>query len=136
MADKRCCDAWSANDGGKVSNFDNTMGTGVDVVRLKLPAGNYVLNAKVMLGDRSAAGGGDFICTLRHGQTGNIGIDTAGVRLFGGAPANPGSMAMVSLTGTVSLTSTDTIRLNCGGTSTDAFAQWGQLNAIEVGAIH
>jgi hypothetical protein len=128
-----CCDAFSANSGEDPMPF--SAGTEIDTVTLDLPAGNYVINAKVLVGDRSTAGGGEFLCTLRRGQTGNIGIDTSSVRLFGGSPWNAGSMATLPLTGTVTLTSPETIRLHCATTSSDAAAQWAQLNAIEVGAI-
>jgi hypothetical protein len=129
----QCCDAYSANGGLDPMPFSD--GAEIDAATLDLPAGNYVINAKVLVGDRTSAGGGDFLCTLRRGQTGNIGIDTSGVRLFGGAPWNPGSTATLPLTGTVTLTTKETVRLHCGTSSSDAFAQFAQLNAIEVGTI-
>lgn len=129
----KCCDAFSANSGLDPMPFSD--GAALDAVTLDLPAGNYVVNAKVLVGDRSSAGGGDFLCTLRHGQTGNVWIDTSGARLFGGAPANAGSTVTLPFTATVALTSQDTIRLNCATSSSDAFAQFAQLNAIEVGTI-
>ena len=130
---RQCCDAFSANGGNDPMPFSN--GTEIDAVTLDLPAGNYVLNAKVFVGDRSSAGGGEVLCTLRRGQTGNIVPDTSAVRLFGGAPQNAGSTAMLPLTGTVTLTVPETVRLHCVTTSSDAFAQWAQLNAVEVGTI-
>lgn len=129
----KCCDAFSANSGGDPMPFSN--GAELNAATLDLRPGNYVINAKVLVGDRSSAGGGDFLCTLRRGQTGNIGIDTSGVRLFGGAPGNAGSTATLPLTGTITLTSQETVRLHCVTSSSDAFAQWAQLNAIEVGSI-
>jgi hypothetical protein len=128
-----CCDAFSANGGGDPMPFSD--GTEIDAVTLDLPAGNYVINAKVLVGDRTTAGNGSFLCTLRRGLTGNIGIDTSGVRLFGGSPWNAGSSATLPLTGTITLTSPETVRLHCTTTSSDAYAQWAQLNAIQVGTI-
>jgi hypothetical protein len=128
-----CCDAFSANSGGDPMPFSN--GTEINAVTLDLPAGNYVINAKVLVGDRSTAGGGSFLCTLRRGLTGNIGIDISAVRLFGGSPASAGSSATLPLTGTIRLTSPETVRLHCTTTSSDAYAQWAQLNAIQVGTI-
>jgi hypothetical protein len=127
------CDAFTSNSGGNPIPLDNT--NSPDVATRALPAGNFVISAKVTLGDRSGVGGGAFLCSLRYGQTGNIGIDTSSLKLFGGAPNDPGSVATLSLAGTVSLTAPDTIRLRVQTTSTDAFAQWAQLSAIQVETI-
>lgn len=106
--------------------------------QLALDAGNYVVNAKVTVGNTSASasGGNDFVgCTLRHGTTGNIVIDQTGIRLFPGAPDTAGSYATLSLASGVSLSSPDTIRLLCTTTITDvdaAFIQYTKLNAVKV----
>jgi hypothetical protein len=104
-------------------------------VTLQLPPGNYVINAKVFVQNRDTADGREIVCTLRRGQTGNIWIDTAWSRLFGGGPWTSGSVTMMPLTGTVTLTTQDTIRLHCGTDATAAAAQFGQLNATAVDSI-
>jgi hypothetical protein len=111
-----------------------SQGAELDVVTLDLPAGNFVINAKVWIGNRSNHDGDDFMCTLRHGLTGNMWIDGAGIRLFGDVWQAGGS-AMLPLTGTVTLASPETIRLHCGTTSSDAIANYGQLNATAVDSI-
>jgi hypothetical protein len=133
MPPKQCCGAWSANSGMNPVVVNTT--TSYTLVTPPMPPGNYVVHAKVLVGDRTGAGNGAFTCTLRHGQTGNIWIDTAGTRLFGGAPATPGSTETVPLTGTVTLTVKDRIRLLVETTSADGFVQYAQVNAVEVGTI-
>src|SRR5437867_13164393 len=108
-------DAYSASSGLNPVAFSNT--TPFDLPLPPLPAGKFVLKAKVLVGDRLGANGNAVVCTLRRGQTGSIEIDSAGVRLFGGAPANAGSTATLPLTATVTLTSQDTVKLRCETTS-------------------
>jgi len=104
-------------------------------VTLAVPAGNYVIDAKVLVGNRGDDVDGEVVCTLRHGETGNILIDFSSTRLFGGAPSAPGSTATLPLAGTVVLASADTLRLLCVTTSSDAFAQFAQINAIQVATL-
>jgi hypothetical protein len=128
-----CCTVFSANSGQAPIVFSNT--TELDVVTLQLGPGSYVVNAKVFVQNRDSQDGREIVCTLRRGQTGNIWIDTAWSRLFGGGPWTPGSVAMMPLTGTFTLTTQETIRLHCTTSATDAAAQFGQLNATAVDSI-
>jgi hypothetical protein len=121
-----------------VFRFDTSDGLGVLAAQLSLDPGNYVLNAKVTVGNASSssAGGNDAIlCTLRHGQTGNIGIDASEVRLFPGAPSATGSIAVLPLAGVVTLADADVIRLVCYTTVTEpdaAFVDIAKLTAVKV----
>lgn len=127
----------SAYANANVYRFDNSDGLGVLAAQLALDPGNYVLNAKVTVGNGSQSGGGNdsIFCTLRHGQTGNIGIDASEVRLFPGAPFATGSVAVLPLAGVVNLTVPDVIRLVCHTTVTEpdgAFVDIAKLTAVKV----
>ena len=125
-------DAFSANGGLDPQNFSDG-GLGVNVATLNLAAGSYVFNAKVMVGNRPAGENAEFTCTLRYGFA--VVFDYASVRLGGGAPWDAGSMATLPLTGTRTFDAPQTVRLLCTTTSTDAFAQYGQLNAVAVATL-
>jgi hypothetical protein len=129
----QCCDAYAADGGLDPQPFST--GNEYELETPSMPPGNYVVHAKVVVGNRASDDDQEFLCSLRHGQTGNIGIDTAGARLHGGAPWKAGSNATIALSGTVTFTVQDKVRLVCGTTSSDAYAQWAQLNAVEVGSI-
>ena len=128
-----CCSAFSANSGQAPVQFSNT--AELDVVTLQLPPGKFVVNAKVFVQNRDTQDGREIVCTLRRGQTGNIWIDTAWSRLFGGGPWTAGSQTMLPLTGTITLAAQETVRLHCTTTASDAAAQFGQLNATAVDSI-
>ena len=99
------------------------------VATLSLPAGNYTLNAKVVVGNRDAADA-EIVCTLRWVESV---IDIAGVRLFGGAPSATGSVATLPLAGSVAVGSAgESVRIQCSSTSPGGFAQFGKLNAVKV----
>jgi len=104
-------------------------------VSLTLPAGSYAMAAKVTVGNRGDDTLGAFLCSLRHGQTGNVGIDESGVQLSGGAPSAPGSTATLPFAGTLVISGTDTVNLLCGTTSPDAFVQFGQITAVKVATV-
>jgi hypothetical protein len=128
-----CCAAFSTNSGQDPIPFSTP--TGIDAARLDLHPGKYVLNAKVLVGNRTKQDNEEIVCTLRRGQTGNIWIDTSAVRVHASGPWTAGSSATLPLTGTVTLSAAETIRLHCDTTSSDAFAQWAQLNAVAVDSI-
>jgi hypothetical protein len=112
---------------------DFSIGSEATLATIDLPAGSYVFNAKVLVGNRVAAND-DFSCSLRYGVGAAVAIDFAGIRLEGPA-FNPGGTATLPLTGTRTLTAPQTIRMICGTTSTDALAQYAQLNAVEVATL-
>jgi hypothetical protein len=125
--------AYAVSSGGDLIAFSSS--NFMTPLTLALPAGNYVIDAKVLLGNRADDVDGEMLCTLRHGETGNIVIDISGARLFGGAPSAPGSTATLPLTATVALASPDTMRLLCATTSSEAFAQFAQITAIQVATL-
>jgi hypothetical protein len=125
--------AYAVSSGGDPIAF--SISSFMTPVTLALPAGNYVIDAKVLVGNRGDDIDGEMVCTLRHGETGNIVIDFSGARLFGGAPSAAGSTATLPLTGAVALASPDTVRLLCATTSIDAFAQFAQIAAIQIATL-
>jgi hypothetical protein len=100
---------------------------------LDLPAGSFVIAGKVNVFNQTGGENEDVTCSLRHGLTGNQLIDYSGARI--GTPNGVDSFAMLSLTGTLTLASPETIRLLCASTSTGAAGRWPQLNAIQVGTL-
>lgn len=102
------------------------------VTTLVLPAGNYVVDAKVLVGNRSSASDEEVTCSLRFGPFSSGLLDIAGARLFGGGPAAAGSFATLPLVGSISLSASETITVLCATTSADAFAQYAKLNAVQV----
>jgi hypothetical protein len=110
-----------------------SIGVEVTPVSIDVPAGSYVINAKVLVGNRSAANDQEAGCTLRFAASGLI--DSTDTRLFGGAPATSGSFTTLPLSGTFTTATGDTIRVICTNTSTDGFIQYAQLNAILVSTV-
>jgi hypothetical protein len=131
--DRGPSDAYSDDSGLNPLNFSSANGVGVDVATLNLSAGSYVFNAKVMVGNRPAGENAEVTCTLRYGFA--VVFDISSVRLGGGAPDAAGSMATLATSGTRTLDAPQTVRLNCNTTSADAFAQYGQLNAVAVATL-
>jgi hypothetical protein len=131
--DRGPSDAYSDDSGLSPLNFSSNDAVGVDVATLNLPAGSYVFNAKVMVGNRPDGENAEFTCTLRYGFA--VVFDISSVRLGGGAPGAAGSIATLASSGTRTLAAPQTVRLNCNTTSADAFAQYGQLNAVAVATL-
>ena len=106
----------------------NLTATGTAVALLtNLPAGNYLLMAKVTIG--ANAGSQDF-CTLRVGST---------VIDYSYATANV-SVGIIwetaKLLGTVSLpTSTNSISVTCSNSTDSGMAQYPVLTALKVGSV-
>ena len=130
--DRGPSDAYSDDSGFDPLNFSDG-GPGVDVATLNLPAGSYVFNAKVLVGNRPDGENAEVTCTLRYGFA--VVFDISGVRLGGGAPGAAGSTATLASSATRTLDAPQTVRLNCNTTSADAFAQYGQLNAVAVATL-
>lgn len=126
-------DGYAVSDSGNPTNFATP--NDAIPVSLTLPAGSYLIDAKVTIGNRGDDANGEFLCTLRHGLTGNIVIDTSGARLFGGAPFAPGSTATIPFSGSLEIEGSDTVNLLCATTSSDAFVQWAQITAIKVATL-
>jgi len=129
--DRGPSDAYSDDSGFSPLNFGG--GVDVDVATLNLPAGSYVFNAKVLVGNRPADENAEFTCSLRYGFA--VVMDFAGVRLGGGAPFAAGSTSTVANSATRTLDAPQTVRLLCSTTSADAFAQYGQLSAVQVATL-
>jgi hypothetical protein len=122
-------DAYAADAGANPQAFavSNNEAT---VAMLTLPEGNYSLSAKVLVGNGDGLAA-EISCTLRYG--GAVLIDTAGVRLAGGAPYEAGSMATLPLGGSLVVgPAGEIVRIQCGSTSPSGFAQYGKLNAVKV----
>src|SRR4051812_15332705 len=112
-------DGYTTNNGLNPQNFN--VGTGVTVATLNLPSGNYLFNAKVLVGNRSSASDQETTCALRFGASGSGLIDIADTRSFAGAPFTAGSSATLPLAGSISLTAPETIKVICATTSADTF---------------
>lgn len=107
-----------------VSNNEATVAT------LTLPEGNYTLNAKVVVGNRDTMAA-EINCMLLY--AGAVWVDTAGARLAAGAPSATGSTATLPLAGSVAVgPAGENVRIQCGSTSPDGFAQYGKLIAVKV----
>ena len=119
--------------------FSNAQGM-VTVATLNLPVGNYVLNAKVLVGNSSSSDdAAEINCGLRYGFGGSGAIDvTSAARLFKGAPYAAGSMTTLPLSGSIVIATGDEnpVVLNCVTTSDASFAQFGKLNAIAVSTLY
>ena len=120
--------------------FDASTSPETELAPLVLEPGDYVLNAKVLVGNISGDSSEDISCALRWGASDLI--DQGSVRPSPGAPFSAGSLATLALAGSISLTSSDTVRVNCttsiGASSTypsGAFAQFAKLNAVRVETI-
>lgn len=102
----------------------------VTAATVNLPEGSYTLTAKVLVGNGDAADA-EIVCSLLYAAS--VWIDTAGVRLTGGAPAVTGSMATLPLAGSIVVDpGVWPVRIQCSSTSPGAFAQYGKLNAVNV----
>jgi hypothetical protein len=102
----------------------------VTAATVNLPEGNYTLTAKVLVGNGDTADA-EIVCSLLYAAS--VWIDTAGVRLTGGAPAVTGSMATLPLAGRIVVDpGVWPVRIQCSSTSAGAFAQYGKLNAVKV----
>jgi hypothetical protein len=133
-------DAYVADSGLNPIYFDASTSPETELAPLVLEPGDYVLNAKVLVGNVSGDSSEDISCALRWGASGLI--DQGSVRPTPGAPFFAGSLATLALAGSISLTSSDTVRVNCttsiGASSTypsGAFAQFAKLNAVRVETI-
>ena len=134
-------DAYVTNSGLDPYYFDSSTNPELVVARLVLDAGNYVLIAKVTVANVSGSMGEDINCALGQGDYGfpfNL-VDVASVRLNPGAPFATGSFVTLPLSGSISLSSADAVRVICttsippsqtfpGG----AFAQFAKLTAVKV----
>jgi hypothetical protein len=125
--------AYSANSG--LDPVDFVAPTEPTLATLSLPAGAYVFNAKVTVGNRTGDDGASVGCALRYGAGAGVLIDVAEARLATGAPFATASFATLPLAGTRTLDAPQTVRMVCTTTSSGAFAQYAQLNAVHVGAI-
>jgi hypothetical protein len=109
-------------------NYSSATGLGVVAASLALPAGSYTFSAKVLVGNRVGTNE-DVLCTLRHGQTGNIGIDDSGTRL--GEADTAEAYTTLPLTGGATLDGAETVNLVCSTTSSDAFVNFGHITATQ-----
>jgi hypothetical protein len=106
-------------------NHDATVAT------LYLPEGNYALTAKVLVGNRDANQAA-MDCSLLYAA--NVVIDRAGVRLTAGSVFGvPGTFATLPLAGSIVIPSSGgQVRIQCGSTSPNGYAQYGRFNAVQV----
>lgn len=119
---------------GGLINFDLVDGHGeIEVAHIDLPAGTYLVSGKVLVGNRVGANE-DVECTLRYGLTGNIGLDQSGTRL--GAGDTSDAFTTIPLTGALTLSDADTVRLRCATSSSDGWVNFGQLNAIQLASLN
>jgi hypothetical protein len=126
-------DGYAADAGLNPFYFDSAHE--IDAAQLVLNPGAYVVNAKVTVANVSGDPGDMVTCSLRHGLTGNLVADLAETRLIPGAPFATGSFAVLPLTGSVDLPSTEAVKLHCLTTVTSsngAFVQFAKLNAVKV----
>lgn len=129
--------AYSANSGLDPTRFAHNQ-TPV-VVSLALPAGSFVLSGKVIVGEggNDAEQNAEITCYLFGSSIvagalqGSSIIDMSSARLFGG-PFAPGGSAVLSINGAATFASAANVVIECITTGTDGFAQFGQLQAIEV----
>jgi hypothetical protein len=116
-------------------SFDISTNPETVVALLNLDAGNYVLNAKVVVGNVSGVENEDIACALRQGPFASILLDFTSVRPNPGAPFAAGSIETLALAGSASLSASDTIRVICTASIEapgSAFAHSARLNAIKV----
>lgn len=111
------------------------------VATLALGAGNYILNAKVLVGNISGEANEDILCALRYGgPSASLIIDQTSVRPHSGAGFAAGSLVTLALTGGVSLAEDDVIKFICATSiplsettfPSGAVAHLAKLNAVKV----
>jgi hypothetical protein len=126
QGDRGPSDAYIATGGGGALPV-------IDTATVTVPAGSYVVNAKIRLSN--GAGGSNVLCAIvtrpGPGETGDD-LDESAPSL------DPGEFLVVSMQGAVTLSSSSLLTIDCEvtGGSVPVGSDEGVLTAIQVGTLH
>jgi hypothetical protein len=114
---------------------------GVDLIKMPLPAGTYLITAVASVGDRIGSTGDEdahLFCRLRDGAFQPVpGVPTTDVDLSGEFLLGPEVQTV--LHGVVTLAAADTVRFTCSGSGGDTDPDQASditMTAVKVGTVH